>query len=211
MEDIDDYMKYVPPPDDTDNKKKKRKNSSNDERMSQKSIDTMMAEKREEGMERSIATDNIGYKLFQKFGFTPTTTSVSTVPLKPVIRQKNERSGVGILTKDEKQLIVKVENSKHIHQLQENFKDNIKRMEKGNALQRAIGKADRIINEFRERDGIADESIVWVEENSDELALNEHLTYLREKFHYCMYCCHQYENINDLTEYCPGISENSHE
>ena len=171
----------------------------------------MMAEKREEGMERSIATDNIGYKLFQKFGFTPTTTSVSTVPLKPVIRQKNERTGVGILTKDEKQVIVKVENSNHIHQLQENFKDNIKRMEKGNALQRAIGKADRIINEFRERAGIADESIVWVEENGDELALNEHLTYLREKFLYCMYCCHQYENINDLTEYCPGISENSHE
>ncbi len=210
MEDIEDYMTYVPPPDDTDSKKK-RKYGGNNERISQKSIDTMMAEKREEGMERSIAADNIGYKLFQKFGFTPTTNSVSTVPLKPVIRQKNERTGVGILTKDEKQVIVKVENGKHIHQLQENFKDNIKRMEKGNALQRAIGKADRIIIEFRERAGIADESIVWVEENGDELALNERLTYLREKFHYCMYCCHQYENINDLTEHCPGISENSHE
>lgn len=209
MEDIDDYMKYVPPPDEVDNKK--RKYAGNDERISHKSIDTMMVEKREEGMGRSIAADNIGYKLYQKFGFKPTTTSISAVPLKPVIRQKNERTGVGILTKEEKQVHVRVESSKHIHQLQENFKDNIRRMEKVNSLQRALGKADRILSEFRERAGAVDGSIVWVQEDGDELALNERLAYLRDNYYYCMYCSHQYENINDLTKNCPGISENSHE
>ena len=90
QEDIDDYMKYVPPPDD-DKSKKKRKYAGSNERVPQKRIDTMMVENREVGLDTPIGADSVGYKLFHKFGFTPASTS----PLKPIIRERNERTGIG--------------------------------------------------------------------------------------------------------------------
>ena len=106
QEDIDDYMKYVPPPDD-DKSKKKRKFAGSNERVPQKSIDAMMVENRAVGLDKPIAADryslthspthslthslSVGYKLFHKFGFTPASTS----PLKPIIRERNERTGIG--------------------------------------------------------------------------------------------------------------------
>lgn len=210
-EDIDDYMKYVPPPDD-DKSKKKRKFAGSNGGVPQKSIDTMMAENREVGLDKPIAADSVGYKLFHKFGFTPASASVITAPIKPIIRERNERTGIGIPTKVEQQQSIKVENSKHIHQLQESFIDNRKRVERANALQRALGKANRLIDEFRERVGATDdEGIVWLQETDLELALHERLSYLRDNHHYCMYCSHQYESAADLAELCPGVCERSHE
>jgi len=107
--------------------------------------------------------------------------------------------------------------------LQESFIDNKKRVERVNALQRALGKANRLIDEFRERVGATDdEGIVWVhsltyspthsvQETDFELALHERLSYLRDNHHYCMYCSHQYESAADLIELCPGVCERSHE
>jgi hypothetical protein len=35
--------------------------------------------------------------------------------------------------------------------------------------------------------------------------------YLREKYFYCVWCASTYENDDNLTKYCPGLSQIDHE
>lgn len=36
------------------------------------------------------------------------------------------------------------------------------------------------------------------------------LTYLREAYHYCLHCGHQYQNAQELEAECPGLTEEEH-
>lgn len=56
-------------------------------------------------------------------------------------------------------------------------------------------------------DGVEDD--VWEAMTTAE-KLSVVLTYLREAFHYCLHCGHQYSSAEELASECPGLSEDGH-
>ncbi|CAO1634839.1 unnamed protein product [Sympodiomycopsis kandeliae] len=69
-----------------------------------------------------------------------------------------------------------------------------------------VTQAAEVLNEFDQRAGYADQVT-----DAHELTLVDLLNTLRSRHHYCLFCGCQYSSRNDLSDSCPGPSQDDHD
>lgn len=220
-------------------------------------IKKQMTESLSIGINKSIDSKNIGFKLLEKLGgydgrsglgkdgkgiSEPIMIDVSIIESS----KKTKKTGLGIVSElRNKAKMIKEYQDKLLNfknDLLKDFQIRCKYNDEYKRIKKSLKSAKNIIFELDCKEGIT-ENVLWpiievIDVNTDmetakkewnnndalgiaddatEANLNESLeslanclVYLRQNYQYCLYCGCKYEDIDDLNDNCPGISDEDH-
>jgi Domain of unknown function (DUF4187)/G-patch domain len=202
-------------------------------------IGRLMDVNRELTQATAIDETNRGFKLLQKFGYQSSQGGLGklntglAVPLTVEKRDANDRAGLGVTEVKKRKLneIVAKETLQEVQrdQIVRTFKTELQLQQRAAATQRNLAAARRSLYELDCRSGII-ENTLWPEDaksdtGSDEAIiaepglssaqncstqLDECTAYLKEMYHFCIFCGIQYDNQEEFEQGCPGPHEDDH-
>jgi Domain of unknown function (DUF4187)/G-patch domain len=202
-------------------------------------IGRLMDINRELTQATAIDETNRGFKLLQKFGYQSSQGGLGklntglAVPLTVEKRDVNDRAGLGVTEVKKRKLdkLVAKETLEAVErdQIVRTFKTELQLQQRATATQRNLAAARRSVYELDFRSGRT-ENILWPENMKPDASLDEIITsepssstiqdystqldectaYLKEIYHFCMYCGIQFDNREEFELGCPGPQEDDH-
>ena len=195
-------------------------------------------EQRTEGLNKAITSDNIGFKLLQKMGYSEGKglgRSGEGIKTPINITLKNNSTGLGVETRKKEIAVKKKVYKENILKWKEDeFRTHNLQKNTSNMLRREYFKAQRICEELDEKADISEpvEDFFWTKdaitklrgEKDDDVSSDDDLDvepseeklvsildYLRSMHLYCLYCAFKAEDKGDLERNCPGPYRLDHE
>jgi hypothetical protein len=187
-------------------------------------------EQREQGLSTAIPSDNKGFQLLKKMGYTEGSKLGPNGLSEPIaIKIHPSRSGLGEQNEKKEKIRLKEEIKTKFHQqTQSTYQDNLKQKYYSKRLRIDIAKCQSICERLDKEKFNLEENILWKKNNEDdeqeeeedeeehddqsnmESQLNKLTCYLRDKHLYCIWCGQTFETLDELENTCPGNERDLH-
>jgi Domain of unknown function (DUF4187)/G-patch domain len=234
-----DIVSNVVAPTSSSRKSQKLIDNSSLKTLNVAEIGRLMDVNRELTQATAIDETNRGFKLLQKFGYQSSQGGLGklntglAVPLTVEKRDANDRAGLGVTEvkkrKLDKLLAIETIQAVEREQIARTFKTELQLQQRATATQRNLEAARRSVYELDCRSGIT-ENILWPEYTKPDTSLDETIisepssstiqdystqldectAYLKEVYHFCMFCGIQFDNREEFEQGCPGPHEEDH-
>lgn len=205
-------------------------------KLGKRALCEMMTNSVEAGLDKAIPPDNKGFKLLQKIGFSGGVLGKNgngiAEPLK-IVKREDIRGGLGIeemvaRKKNEKKILSQDRRDNEV-KLKQSFVNVLADNQKAKRMKSHLISSGKIIEELDSNAGI-EKHYLWPERvddfedgehNPEDLGQPESttspmeklhlcLSYLRDTYHYCLFCGCKFEDRADLDTNCPGCEYDDH-
>ncbi|XP_012257853.2 G patch domain-containing protein 11 [Athalia rosae] len=202
------------------------------------SVKVIEQETRDKGLAAAITSDNKGYKLLTKMGYTPGQgigKKESGIAEPIGIDLKSNRLGLGQVSK--KKCPAVINGEKNVEKISTNdFRERIAQKKTEQMIEVDLRRSQKSCEQLDTQHNITTPDEVWYwpvvlkEKNEEsesesededktfdesiELTTSEKLEiltkYLRDKYFYCIWCGAAYDGADDLRDNCPGRTRDDH-
>lgn len=226
-------------PTSSNRKSQKLIDHSSSKALSVAEIGRLMDVNREITQATAIDETNRGFKLLQKFGYQSSLGGLGklntglAIPLTVEKREANDKAGLGVTEVKKRKLDVLMarETLQEVarNQLVRTFKTELQLQQRAAVTQRNLAAARRSVYELDCRCGVVQNKL-WPDDakpdtSPDETIISETCSlsiqdystkleectaYLKEMYHFCIFCGIQFDSQEQLEQGCPGPLKDDH-